>query len=79
MSENTPVVDVDSKTVTHEGKTFILRPLTEDSFTVHLDGVQVGRAVYTFGAGNGVVEEPSVTTEDELTAVAEAWFAAIET
>ena len=53
-----------------------MRPLTEDSYTVLVDGVPVGRAVYSFGA-NGVVESPNVT-EEVLTAVAEAWFAAIE-
>ena len=39
-------------------------------------GVPVGRAVYSFGA-NAVVESPDVT-EEVLTAVAEAWFSAIE-
>ena len=70
-----PVVDVSSRTVTHAGTTFIMRPLAEDSFTVLVDGVPVGRAVYTFGAANAVVEGTGVT-EDVLYAVAEAWFAA---
>ena len=73
---DTPVVDVAAKTVTHAGTTFFMRPLTEDSYTVLVDGVPVGRAVYSFGA-NGVVESPNVT-EEVLAAVAEAWFAAIE-
>jgi hypothetical protein len=53
-----------------------MRPLSDDAFTVLVDGVPVGRAVYSFGA-NAVVESPDVT-EEVLTAVAEAWFAAIE-
>jgi hypothetical protein len=77
MTTATPVVDVSSRTVTHAGTTFFMRPLAEDSFTVLVDGVPVGRAVFTFGAANGVVESEAVT-EDVLTAVAEAWFAAIE-
>lgn len=72
----TPVVDVEARTVTHAGKTFYMRPLAEDVFTVLVDGVPVGRAVYTFGAGNGVVESDAVT-EEALTAVADAWFAAL--
>jgi hypothetical protein len=74
---STPVVDVSAKTVTHAGTTFFMRPLSEDSFTVLVDGVPVGRVVYTFGAANGVVEGESVT-EEVLTAVGEAWFAAID-
>jgi hypothetical protein len=70
-----PVVDVSSRTVTHEGKTFVMRPLAEDSFTVLVDGVPVGKAVYTFGAANAVVDGTEVT-EDTLYAVAEAWFTA---
>lgn len=77
MSENTPAVDVSGKTVTHAGKTFTMRPLSEDSYTVLIDGVPVGRVVYVFGAANAVVEGDAVT-EDELTAIGEAWFAAIE-
>lgn len=72
-----PVVDVDSKTVTHAGTTFILRPLAEDSFTILVAGVPVGRAVYTFGAANAVAEGAEVS-EEVLTAVAEAWFAALD-
>ena len=71
-----PVVDVAAKTVTHAGTTFFMRPLTEDSFTVLVAGVPVGRAVYSFGV-NAVVESPDVT-EEVLQAVADAWFAAIE-
>ncbi|HZF50624.1 MAG TPA: hypothetical protein VE093_18325 [Polyangiaceae bacterium] len=74
---NTPTVDVSGKTVTHEGKTFTMRPLAEDSYTVLVDGVPVGRVVYSFGAANAVVEGSDVT-EDALTAIGEAWFAAID-
>lgn len=70
-----PLVDAAARTVTHAGMTFVMRPLAEDSFTVLVDGVPVGRAVYTFGAANAVVEGTAVT-EDVLYAVAEAWFAA---
>jgi hypothetical protein len=76
MSE-TPVVDVSAKTVTHAGKTFTMRPLSEDSWTVLVAGVPVGRVVYSFGAANAVVESSDVT-EDVLWAVGEAWFAAVE-
>ena len=72
-----PIVDVSSSTVTHGGQTFFMRPLSDDAFTVLIDGVPVGRIVYTFGAANGVVESDTVT-EDALTAVAEAWFAALD-
>jgi hypothetical protein len=77
MTANTPVVDVSSKTVTHAGTTFLMRPLAEDSFTVLVNGVPVGRVIYTFGAANAVVESPDVT-EEVLEAVGEAWFAAID-
>ena len=72
-----PIVDLDAKTVTHAGTTFNLRPLAEDSFTILVDGVPVGRAVYTFGAANAVVEG-GAASEEVLTAVAEAWFAALD-
>lgn len=77
MTAITPVVDVSSKTVTHAGTTFLMRPLAEDSFTVLVNGVPVGRVIYTFGAANAVVESPDVT-EEVLEAVGEAWFAAID-
>jgi len=73
---STPVVDAAAKTVTHLGKTFVMRPLAEDTFTVLIDGVPVGRAVYTFGAANAVPEKDGPVSEDDLYAVAEAWFAA---
>lgn len=77
MTANTPVVDVPNKTVTHEGRTVTMRPLSEDSYTVLVAGVPLGRVVYSFGAANAVVESPDIT-EDALTAIGEAWFAAIE-
>lgn len=77
MTATAPVVDVSSKTVTHAGTTFTLRPLAEDEFTVLVAGVPVGRVVYSFGAANPVVESSDVT-EDVLAAVGEAWFAALE-
>jgi hypothetical protein len=73
----TPVVDVSAKTVTHAGTTFTMRPLSEDSWTVLVNGVPVGRVVYSFGAANAVVESQDVT-EDVLWAVGEAWFASLE-
>lgn len=75
MSATTPVADVSAKTVTHDGTTYIMRPLSEDSYTVIVDGVAVGRVVYSFGAANAVVEGTTVT-EEVLTAIGEVWFAA---
>jgi hypothetical protein len=77
MSAATPAVDVAAKTVTHEGKTYTMRPLAEDSYTVLIAGVPVGRVVYSFGAANAVVESSDIT-EDALSAIGDAWFAAIE-
>jgi hypothetical protein len=77
MTNPTPVVSLEQKSVKHGGRTFIMRPLAEDSFTIMEAGVPVGRAVYTFGAANAVVESDSVT-EDFLYEVAEAWFAALD-
>jgi hypothetical protein len=74
---DTPVVDVSSKTVTHAGTTFTMRPLAEDTWTVLVNGVPVGRVVYSFGAANAVVESKDVT-EDVLWAVGESWFAALD-
>lgn len=77
MTASAPVVDVSAKTVTHEGRTFTMRPLSEDSYTVLVAGVPMGRVVYSFGAANAVVESPDIT-EDALTAIGEAWFAAVD-
>lgn len=77
MNAPGPVVDVENKTVTHSGRTFVMRPLAEDSYTIMEGGVPVGRAVFTFGAANAVAEGSSAS-EDLLYEVAEAWFAALE-
>jgi hypothetical protein len=69
------VADVANKTVTFEGTTYQIQDLGEDTFTVLVKGVPVGRIVYTFGAANGV-PEGDAATEDTLYAIAEAWFAA---
>lgn len=70
---STPVVDLAERTVVHEGTTYFMRPLAEDEFTVLVDGIPVGRAVFSFGAANAVVESKDVS-EDTLWAVADAWF-----
>jgi len=77
MNAMAPVVDVEAKTVTHGGHSFVMRPLAEDSYTIMEAGIPVGRAVFTFGAANAVVESDTVT-EDLLYEVAEAWFAALD-
>jgi hypothetical protein len=77
MSNTSPIVDLKSNSVVHDGKTFFMRQLSEDAFTVLVEGVPVGRLVYTFGAANGVSESPTVT-EASMTAIAEAWFAALD-
>jgi len=77
MTASSPVVDVAEKTVTYEGTSFYMRPLAEDEYTVCVAGAAVGRAVFSFGAANAVVEGTDVT-EEVLATVAEAWFAALE-
>ena len=77
MNTPAPVVDTASRTVTHAGTTFNMRALSEDSVTVLVAGIPVGRVVFSFGAANAVVESPDVT-EAVLEAVGEAWFAAID-
>ena len=69
------VADVPSKSVTVGGTTYSIQELGQDSFTVLVKGVPVGRIVYTFGAANGVLEGDGATQE-ALDAIAEAWFAA---
>ena len=73
----TPVADTTNKTVTLGATTYSVQALDSDQFTVLSAGVPVGRIVYTFGAANGVPEGAAIS-EDELTAIAEAWFAAID-
>ena len=72
---STPKVDVENKSVEHEGKTYRIQALAEDNFVVLDAGVPVGRIVYSFGAANGVPDGDAVS-EDALYAIAEAWFAA---
>jgi hypothetical protein len=74
---STPIVDVAEKTVTHEGHVFTMRPLSDDQYTILIDGVPVGRTLFSFGAAQAVVE--GHISEEVLTAVGEAWFAAIDT
>jgi hypothetical protein len=75
---NTPAasVDTEAKSVTVAGMIYDIRPLSPDTFTVLVQGVPVGRIVYTFGAANGVPEGDAVS-EDTLALIAEAWFAAV--
>jgi hypothetical protein len=75
MTSTPAVADVANKSVTFSGATYAIRPLAEDTFTVLLNGVPVGRIVYSFGAANGVPEGDALS-EDALYAIAEAWFAA---
>ena len=78
MTAQTPIADVAHNHVTLGGTTYAIQPLSEDAYTVLVEGVPVGRIVYTFGAANGV-PEGATTSEDTLNAIAEAWFAAIAT
>jgi hypothetical protein len=72
----TAVADVASKTVTLAGKTYQIQALGDDSYTVLVAGVPVGRIVLSFGAANGVPEGDAIS-EDDLTLIGESWFAAI--
>ena len=76
MSNSAPVVDVPGNSVTVGETTYAIQALGDDSYTVLVAGVPVGRLVYSFGAANGVPEGDS-TSEDTLNAIAEAWFAAL--
>jgi hypothetical protein len=75
MTTEAAVADTSNKTVTFAGTTYNIQELAEDSYTVLLKGVPVGRIVYSFGAANGVPEGDALS-EDDLTAIGEAWFAA---
>jgi hypothetical protein len=77
MTNQAATANVEGQSVSLGGTTYDIRPLAADTFTVLIDGVPVGRIVYTFGAANGVPEGGSVD-EDTLTAIAEAWFAAVD-
>ena len=75
----TATANVEEHTVTLGDTIYKIQPLANaDTFTVLVEGVPVGRIVYTFGAANGVPESDSSVSEDTLTVVAEAWFAATE-
>lgn len=70
------VADLSSKTVTFAGATYNIQDLGDDSYTVLQKGVPVGRIVLSFGAAHGVPEGDAIS-EDELTAIGEAWFEAV--
>ena len=76
MTTETAVADTASKTVSFGGKTYQIQALGDDSYTVLVAGVPVGRIVYSFGAANGVPEGDAIS-EDALTLIGESWFAAI--
>jgi hypothetical protein len=71
------LANVSEQSVSFNGTIYSIQPLAADTFTVLVEGVPVGRIVYTFGAANGVPEGDSVD-EATLEAVAEAWFAALD-
>ncbi len=77
MTTTVPVAHVASNTVTLGATTYTVQPLEVDHFTILDAGVPVGRILYTFGAANGVPEGGALS-EEALTAIAEAWFAATE-
>jgi hypothetical protein len=72
-----PNVDVAGHSVELAGTTYRIQELGPDNYAVLVDGVPVGRIVYSWGAANGVAESETVS-EDTLTAIAEAWFAVVE-
>lgn len=76
MTTNAAVADLSAKTVAFAGKSYAIQDLGDDSYTVLLAGVPVGRIVLSFGAANGVPEGDAIS-EDDLTLIGEAWFAAV--
>lgn len=76
MTTAAAVANLEAKTVTFSGNTYSIQALGDDSYTVLVAGVPVGRIVLSFGAANGVPEGDAIS-EDDLTTVGEAWFAAI--
>ena len=80
MTATTPVVDVATKTVTHAGKTVTMSPHSDDSYDVLVAGVPVGRVIFSFGAAAATVEGEGAgqVSEEDLTTIGEAWFAAID-
>jgi hypothetical protein len=77
MTTPAAVADTSSKTVAFGGKTYNIQALGDDSYTVLLAGIPVGRIVYSFGAANGVPEGDAIS-EDDLYLIGEAWFAAVD-
>lgn len=76
MTTAAAVADTSSKTVTFSGVTYNIQDLGDDNYTVLLKGIPVGRIVLSFGAANGVPEGDAIS-EDDLTAIGEAWFEAV--
>lgn len=76
MTQSAASADLSSNTVTFAGVTYSIQALGDDNYTVLVAGVPVGRIVYSFGAANGV-PEGSAISEDDLTTIGEAWFAAL--
>ena len=76
MTTEAAVADLNAKTVTFGGKTYSIQALGDDSYTVLVAGVPVGRIVLSFGAANGVAEGDAIS-EDDLTSIGEAWFTAV--
>lgn len=70
-------VDVANQSVQFDGKVYKIQELGPDHFAVLVDGVPVGRIVYSWGTANGVAESDSID-EETVTAIAEAWFSATE-
>ena len=77
MSDALPIADVPASTVTVGDISYTIRALSDDTYTVLVKGVPVGRIVYTFGAANGVPEGDAIS-EEALTAIGEAWFTALD-
>jgi hypothetical protein len=71
------VADTAKSIVTFGGTEYRIQALGDDQYTVLVAGVPVGRIVYSFGAANGVPEGSAISEED-LTSVGEAWFAALD-
>jgi hypothetical protein len=76
MTSAAAVADLSSKTVTLAEVTYNIQDLGDDSYTVLLKGIPVGRIVLSFGAAHGVPEGDAIS-EDDLTAIGEAWFEAV--
>ncbi|MBN1606211.1 MAG: hypothetical protein JW940_06235 [Polyangiaceae bacterium] len=77
MTAQTAVANTSNKTVTYGGTTYKVQELSDDNFAVLLEGVPIGRIVYSFGSAHGVPEGGKLGEED-LETIGEAWFAALE-